>query len=234
MTAFAADVDADAKKVIEKAIEAHGGKDALGKYKAGETAVKGSMIMLGTDITFTGDIIHAMPDRSKTTLTLEVAQQKVKLVQLSNGKDVSISVNGAAKKLSDDEKTEIRQAGFLQEIAMLLPLLDGKKYTVKSSKDEKVGEADAAVVTVSADGFNETKFYFDKKTELMVKMARKAVTESGEKALEESILSDFKKIDGIMMPMTTTVTRDGKKFMTMTVVTAKVLDKIDPKVFTAD
>ena len=50
--------DGDAKAVITKAIDAHGGVDALNKYTAGNTKVKGVMSLFGQDLEFTGDITY--------------------------------------------------------------------------------------------------------------------------------------------------------------------------------
>jgi len=228
---YSAEIDKESRAIVEKAIEAHGGQDALKKYVAGKTTVKGNMSMFKMDVPFSGEVLHALPEQLKMQLSFEIAQQKIKLVQTINGKSIATTVNGEVKKLSDEEKAELKQALLIQEVSALLPLLEGKKFTVKALKDGKVGDAPVSVIRVSAEGMIDTDFAFDKKTGLMVKSSRQALSETGAKVLEESVMSDYKKSGGVLIPMKVVVTRDGEKFMTMTITEAKVLDKIDPKEF---
>ena len=225
--------DVDAKAVIAKAIEAHGGADALSKYNAGNTKVKGVLSLFGQDLEFTGDITYEMPDKYRMALNTEVSGQKISLVQIANGAKQKSTQNGMLLKIGDPEKAELTQAMKMQEIAQLTPLLTAK-YTIKADKADKVGDVDAAVVVVNAKDFKETRLYFDTKTGLLIKSTRQGLhpAASGTKeALEETVMSDFKKFDGVMAPTKMVVTHDGSKFMTMTVVENKAMEKADPKLF---
>ena len=225
--------DADVRAVITKAIVAHGGADALNKYNAGNTKVKGVISMFGQDLDFTGDITYEMPDKYRMVLNTEAAGQKISLVQIANGTKHKSTQNELPLKIGDPEKAELTQAMKLQEISVLTPLLTAK-YTIKADQADKVGDVDAAVVIVNAKDFKETRLYFDAKTGLLIKSARRGLspTMSGSKdALEESVMSDFKKFDGVLAPTKMVVTHDGKKFMTMTVIESQSMDKADSKLF---
>jgi glyoxylate utilization-related uncharacterized protein len=52
--------------------------------------------------------------------------------------------------------------------------------------------------------------------------------------LQESIMSEFKKVDGMFVPMKVVNFADGKKFMTMTQTEYQLLEKIDPKLMKID
>lgn len=232
-----APADDAANKVVEAAVKAHGGADVLNKLKAGTSKIKGDMTVFGMDLEFTGDLAYELPDKYKMTILTEVAGQKLTVVQLVNGSKVKNTLNGMPTGLGAAEKAELAQAAALQEVAQLTPLLGSTKYTIKAEKDEDVTGAPASVVLVTAKDFKATKLFFDKKSNLLVKTSRKGLAPGmGEpqEVAEETILSDYKKVDGMMTPMKMTVLHDGKKFMNVTVTEAKVMEKADPKLFAAD
>lgn len=229
--------DDAANEVVKKAVAAHGGADVLNKFKAGTSKIKGDMTVFGMDLEFTGDLAYELPDKYKMTVLTEVAGQKLTIVQVVNGTKIKNTLNGMATGLGAAEKAELAQAAAMQEIAQLTPLLDSKKYTIKAEKDEDVNGAPASVVLVTAKDFKATKLFFDKKSGLLVKTSRKGLAPGmGEpqEVMEETILSDYKKLDGVMTPMKMAVTHDGKKFMNVTVVESKVMEKADPKAFATD
>src|SRR5262245_35260214 len=116
VAAPAARADEAADKVINEAVKAHGGKDALNKYKAGASKMKGDMTVLGMDLEFTGDLAYELPDKYRMTILTEIAGQKHTVVQIVNGARVKNTLNGTALKVGDAEKTELAQAAALQEI----------------------------------------------------------------------------------------------------------------------
>jgi len=234
--AASASAQTEPTAVVKKAIEAHGGADALKKNPAGTYKLKGDMSVFGTDLGFTGDITYELPDKYRMTLDAELAGQKIAVVTVANGKKVKNTVNGQAAKIGDAERAEIAQAAKMQEVSLLTPLLD-PKYTLKAEPDAKVGDDEVAVLLVTAEGFKPTKLSFSKKTGYLVKTERKGLAPGmgeSKEVVEETILTDFKKVDGVMIPMKMLVNHDGKKFMTMTVVEAKLMDKVDAKTFAID
>jgi hypothetical protein len=227
--------DDAATAVVKKAIEAHGGAEALNKYPAGTSKFKGTLTVLEMDLDYTGEIIYQLPDKFNLEITTSVQGNKIAIQQIANGKKIKQTVNGEEKKMSEAEKADLLQSVMLQEIEGLTPLLDGKKYTIKAEKDGAVDGNPAAVILVTAKGLNDTKLYFDKKTMLLVKTERKGLGpgkgEDNVEVLEETYMSDFKKVQGVMTAMKVKVDHDGKKFMTMDTTEVKLLEKADPKKF---
>jgi hypothetical protein len=223
--------DPAAEAIIQKAIKAHGGKDALEKYVAGTSSVKGTMNLFSMEIPYTAELKFQFPGQFKMITNLEIAQQKVKVIQTINQEQYTTLLNDEKKPLGEAEKTELRQGLRIQEMGTLLPLLDEKRYAVTVGKAKKVGDRDVVILNVSSKGMIDTELGFDPKSGLLVTMARKATTETGDQVLEESLLSEFKTFGGIEIATKVVVLRDGKKFMTMFVVDTQVLDKLDPKEF---
>jgi len=231
----AARADEAAEKVITKAVEAHGGAKALTAMKAGEMTMNATMNIMGLELEMTGDAAYAFPDKFKTTMKGEVMGQKLAIVQLVNGDKVKMTLNGMAMPVEDKMKDELKQAVTTQEIGMIVPLLDKKKYTLKAEKDAKVGDAEAAVVSVTAKGMKDVKLFFDKKSGLLVRMQRKGLDPMGETEVDEvTDMSDFKKVDGIQTPMTLKTLHDGKAFMTMKLSSVKYHEKLEAKRFADD
>ena len=222
-----------AEAVVKKGIEAHGGAEVLKKLTAGEATYKGDMTVFGMDLEFTAKSVYQLPDKFRMEIDTEAGGQKLAIVQVVNGTKTKSMLNGMATPLGEPEQKELRQAAMLQEISQLTPLLDGKKYTLKLEK----ATDEANVVAVTAKDLNDTKLFFDKKTGLLTKTERKGLAPSmGEptEVTEESVMSDFKKFDGVMLPTKITVNHDGKKFMTMTVTDAKLMEKAEDKAFAVD
>jgi hypothetical protein len=226
-----------AEAVVKKAIDAHGGADALTKYKAGSATVKGEMVVFGMDLTFTGDMVYSLPDKYKMTINADVAGQKLAIVQIANGAKYKQTINNMAVPLKDSERDELLQSAKLQEVSQLTPLLDAAKYTIKAEKDADVDGKAAAVVLVTAKGFKDTRLFFDKKTGMLVKTERKGLAPSmgePEEVTEETFMSDYKKVEGVQQPMKMVVHHNGKKFMSMTMSDSKLMEKADEKLFATD
>ncbi len=225
---------AEPKDVIELAIKAHGGKDALAKAAIGSQKMAGTMVLLNTELEFAGEVLYALPDKYKMTLTLGRPGLKLVATQVVNGDKVKTVIDGKAQQLTAPQKGELRQTTANQEISLLVALLDDKKYTLKAGADAKVGDLDAAAVVVSGKAIADVTLLFDKKTAQLVQMKRQAVGPDDKPVAEETTLSDFKKFGDVLLPTKLVVLRGGKKFMTMTVSEAKWLDKIDDKTFAVD
>jgi hypothetical protein len=230
----------DAKAVIQKAIDAHGGKEKIDKYPAAISKFKGEMSVSGLDMTFEGKGAQG-PNQYKIELVADVAGQKLTISQAVDGGKVKVKAMLAGMMLPQPEDEaameELKFALVNQEISQLTPLIANvKKYSIKSGPDEDVDGKKAATVdvTVKMDGdkTKEVKLFFDKDSSLLVKYSRKGLSPGagdGKEALQESVMSDFKVIEGVKVPMKVVNYSDGKKFMSMTQVEYKLLEKLDPK-----
>src|SRR5262249_13370684 len=81
MTAPAARAD-DARAVVDKAIKAHGGADAISKFLGHTVQVKGTFHGMGQEIPFTGTITSQGRDRLKVELEVEAGGQKFRVVNV--------------------------------------------------------------------------------------------------------------------------------------------------------
>lgn len=222
-----------AEAVVKKAIEAHGGAETLKKFPAGQATYKGEMSLFGMDLEFTAKLVYQLPDKMRMEIDTEAGGQKLAIVQVVNGDQAVNQVNGANVPLGEAEKKELLQAAIIQDITQLTPLLEGEKYKLSAGQPTE----ESSVVIVKAEGLTDTKLHFDKKTGLLTRLERKGLAPSMAEPTEVNevtVMSDFKKFDGVMLPTKITVTHDDKKFMTMTVTDAKLLEKADAGKFAVD
>ncbi|MGL6076695.1 MAG: hypothetical protein ACRC8S_21275 [Fimbriiglobus sp.] len=226
----------DPKLVIERAIKEHGGKEKLAAFTKTHSKVKGKMVSFGTEADFTSDVIYAAPNRLRMSMTTVFAGQKIEMLQVMAGDKYRNTTNGKSQPVEDDAKSELKQAAMLQDISTLLPLLQDK-YTLKYLRDDKFDTSDVIVISVDAKDFRNVECSFDKKSGLLVRTVRKSLglTPTGKReVVEETRISDFKPIEGVLVGHKMTATHDGKLFMTMELVEGKVLKELDEKLFKTD
>jgi hypothetical protein len=228
-----------AEAVLKKAIEAHGGADALNKYKASKVTMKGEVSVAGNDTEFTGDVAFALPDKLRMSLNLEVMGMKVSVVQVANGDKVkrTVKVGDTVVPAEDDGKDEIRFAVVGRQVQMLTPLLDASKFAIKAADDSDVNGKKAAVVVVTPKAIDrEIKLYFDKDSGLLIKSGHKGrgPGPTPMEVYQESYFSDFKKVSGIQVATKVVQHHDGKKFLTGTTSDHEFLEKLDDKEFAID
>jgi hypothetical protein len=223
---------ADAKEIVEKAIEASGGKEMLKKYAAQRSEFKGTISVMGLEVAFTGKSVAHPPERERTEMTMEVMGQTIKVTQVVNGDKAKVIAAGMEQPLMDAQKEEMQESARLAEVYQLVTLLDGKNYEVKAIDNApKVDDRETMGITVSGKGLKETKLFFDKKTGLLAKMEREGLDPAGQKGKQEMIIKEHKKFDGIQTPVKFEIHHDGKKFLEMELTSVKYLEKVDAKEF---
>ncbi|MSR52768.1 MAG: hypothetical protein EXS09_05700 [Gemmataceae bacterium] len=234
--------DEKAEAIVKKSIEAHGGADALNKYKAGRMSMKGELSILGMDIEFSGKMSYMTPDRYRMEMEAQIMGQKLQMKQTVKGEMVKSVITIAGMSIpagGDAEKDELKLASVMQEAERLTPLLDSTKFTLKVEKEEEVDGKKVDVVVITPKAVKrDVKFFFDQKTGLLVKTAHKGKGPGDDgtpkEVNEETYRSDFKKVSGVQTAQKLEVKHDGKKFMTVKASDIELLEKIDDKEFTID
>jgi hypothetical protein len=242
--AFAAPACAqdDVKKVIDKAVTAHGGADALKKYKAAKATIKGDLSAAGMEMTFEGTMASEYPGKFKVVIDASIMGQKLSILQVANGDKTKSRVSLAGMDLpsgGDDEKDELKASAALQDMSQIYPLLDDKKYALKAEADAEVDGKKVAVIGVTVlDSKKTVALSFDKESGLLVKTQRKgrgpAADGSVKEVDEESFMSDYKKVNGLMTPMKMLVKHDGTKFMSYTLSDVENLESLPAGTFATD
>lgn len=238
---LAARADDVARQVVEKAVKAHGGADALKKHTGGEYKTEGTAQLLGEAAKYTSTISYALPDKFKMTFDATVLDRKSVVAVIVNGDKIkeTATLDGKPSAAKDPAKAEVMKAEYRQlaaiyEVNLLYPLLDADKFTLKIEPADKVDGKDAAVVLVSRKGMKDMKLFFDADTGRLVKYTRKGLNWDAKEVDEEVVMSEFRTFDGVLLPTTHKVKQAGKDYMTVKVTDVKLTDKPDLKAFAVD
>jgi hypothetical protein len=223
----------DPKEIIARAVKAHGGEEFLAKHKAARAHNKGKINLPGVgEAEFTQDVAYMLPDKIKDSLELSIGGQKITVATLMNGDTISIEAAGKAIDVTDDIKKAMKDAQRMMAVARLTPLLKDKSFELTLFGEAKVEDKPAIGVRVSAKGKKDIPLFFDKKTNLLVKLEHRTVEAgSGNEINEERIIQEYQMKDGIPAPKKVLIKHDGKTFLEAESVDFTYLEKIDDSEF---
>jgi hypothetical protein len=214
---------AAARKIIDRAIEAAGGREALKRYEKPFQLERKGKSFVGGDVDFTLISTTWLPDKIRTD------QESIR-----NGQKTSFGVrfNGekglllpAKREMVELGLRNLRDLLYSYRLATLLPL-DDPQFKL-AALDEIMLDGRAAIgVKVSCEDRPEVRLYFDKDAMTLVKLAREF---NG--TLSEQIYDDFAELDGLVYPKKVVQYSDGKKILDMETTEFKFLDKVDEAIF---
>ena len=223
----ARDADRDkALAVIERAIKAHGGAEALNKAQLRSRSGKGVAVSGGGEVPFSTEETVRFPDHSRTVL--EFGRARLTLV-LAGEKGWLSPAGGETRAMAKEMLSEQREELYVWWLMTITPLLKDD-FELKPLPDSKVNGQDAAVVKVSSKGYPAASLFFDKKTGLLVKIARRA-KETGVPVDKEYFYSDHKDYDGVKFPEKEIITIYSKKRSEVKFTNYKALSKIADATF---
>jgi outer membrane lipoprotein-sorting protein len=221
----------EARSVIDKAIKATGGAERLAKIKAARSKFKGTGEFEGATATLTGESLLQFPGQMKFEAAAEIQGQTVPIIFVLNGDKVWLQVLGATTELKDEELEDAKEGLHAERVQTLVPLLEDKTFTLTPLGEVKLNMRDAVGVTVTCKGHKDVNLYFDKATGLLSKTERRALNDAQQEVTEETFFSDYKKIDGVNVPMKHLVHHDGKKYLELEVTEYSFVDRIDDAEF---
>jgi len=234
-TSAARAADDDARAIVVKAIKAHGGEEALTKFKAGRAKTKGKIDIAGVgEVEFTQDVVSMLPDKLKDTMEMQIAGMTITVVTLVNGDKISIEAAGKEVPINDAIKKALKDALHMSKVARLVPLVKDKNIELSLLGEADVEGKKTRGVLVKAKGEKEISLYFDKETGMMTKVEHRTIQPGAEKEItEERIVLEYNKPEkgSIATPKKVLVKHDGKKFLEAEVTEAKALEKIDDSEF---
>jgi len=215
----------DGRAIVEKAIKAIGGADKVAKHQAVTFEEKGTYYGMGDGLPYTSKVSLQYPGQFRMEI------QGVFTIVL-NGDKGWINAAGDVKEM-DKDQLAVQQfdnkAGWIMSLA---PLTD-KAFNLKKLPDAKVDGKDLNVVLVSRKDYPEVKLYFDAKSSLLVKSEYK--TKSADLQFKEvtmeTMVSDYRVVDGVNTPHKTVMKRDGKQFVESETTSYKADGKLDASVF---
>jgi hypothetical protein len=225
-----ADDRAAALAVVEEAIKAHGGADALGKMRTVVRKSAGRMTVDDKEVLFADESTVQLPERWRVEAELRAGEQKLHLLQVVNDDKGWQSTGGAVAELSAERLKELHEDGYARWLTTLLPLTKDPSLRLVPLPEMKVNGEPARGVKVSSKGHADVSLYFDKQSRLLVKMERQAL-EGGAPVAREETYTGYKEFDGVKLPTKIVQTADGKTLNEITEAAYKFPPKVEETTF---
>jgi outer membrane lipoprotein-sorting protein len=221
-----------AQAIVDQAIQASGGEAKLSKAKALAWKTKGTLHFGDNESKYTAQATLAGLDKFRQEFEGEFGGNPVKGVVVLNGNQGWRKFGETSMQLDADAAANEKRTVYLQAIgaATLLPLKSAD-FRIEAAGDEKVGDADAAGIKVTAGDGKDFKIFFDKESKLPVKVVARVRGFDGSEFTQETIYSDFKDFDGIKKATKIQSTRDGQVFLEAELIEFKTLNEVAPDAF---
>jgi hypothetical protein len=205
-------ISQDASGVLEKMIEASGGRKALENIK--DTYISGTFDLTQMGMSGTMAISHKEPNMFRQDIEI----MGMVVTNAFDG-EVGWMINpqtGASEELPEDLQEQSKRGALGWGSAILLhPEKHGITYKLKG--EETVDDIKCSVLEqVYADG-HVALMYIDNSTHLLYKTRQPSLNQMGVEVETDVIFSDYKDVDGLPSPHLVTIYQDGEEFAVMTV-----------------
>jgi outer membrane lipoprotein-sorting protein len=199
-----------AKEILDKWIDAQGGAKALEAVK--DTTITGSIQLVSMGINGTATMYQKEPNMMR----LDIEVMGMVITQAYDG-EVAWMVDpqtGATTQMPENASQEFKRQA-LGNAALLNPEKYGIKYDFNGK--EKLEDKEYLVLEQTAADGHKTTIYLDPATYLTYKAKGTALGQAGVEVMAETITTDYKKVDGLLVAHSMTQYQDGQEFMRMTV-----------------
>jgi len=225
-----ADERSQALTVVEAAIQAHGGAEALARTQTVVRQSAGQMTVAGQDVVFACEYTARLPQRWRRHEVLRVGDQALHVLVVVNGDRGWQSSGGAVTTIAPERLKELREDAYAQWLTTLLPLKKESSLQLVPLPETKVNGEPAVGVKVSSKDHADVKLYFDRKTGLLVKMERQTM-EAGLPVAREEIYEGYKEFDGVKLPTRVVQAVGGKKVLEITEASYRFPERIEEATF---
>ena len=223
--------EAGAKAVVDKAVKALGGEEALNKAKAFAYKSKGTLTINGNASEFSSEATTDGLDRHRAEFSGSFNGNEFKAVTVLAGDKGWRKFGDDPMELgADDVANEKRSLALIVAPVTLAPLRD-KAFKVETAGEEMIGGKPAAKLKVTGPDGKDFTISFDKETGLPVKQAARVTGFGGQEFDQVSTFRDYKEMGGLKKATKVESTRDGEPFLAQEVTEFKPLDKVDPATF---
>jgi len=214
----------EGKALIAKVIQALGGADKLGSVHAIRLKAAVDAKTPQGEFNIEMERLAAFPDRSWQKLATPMGDITI----VTTPSAAFMAAPQGTQDLPDSQKEEARKEMRRDEI-FVAQHADDPKYTFAAAGTAKVGDVDAQVLDVDADGAL-VRWYVDPKTSRILRTSAHIVDMIGpaEQVLD---LSDWKEFGGIPFPTKAKITRDGQDGGSVEVEEVEINPTVDAKLF---
>jgi hypothetical protein len=228
-TAGGGRADTEAEALLAKAIQAHGGEEALAGHKALRLKLK--VVYEGANqFASNNEWLFAAPDKLKETAEGFSLGRRTVSVTATDGKATWSFANGQTQQLDGKFAEWYKDQAHLHQVMRLVPL-KGKEYELKAAGETEVDGKTAVGLLVQTKGQKDITLFFDAESGLLVKVERKVIDSGGEEVKEERFYRDYPKKGDLPYAGKVLIKHDGKTVEYQEVRDAKFLQDADANEF---
>jgi hypothetical protein len=228
--------DDPALVMVERAIAAHGGADALAEQQALTVRAKGYTRTSSTENPtepFTSHSTRLLPDKLRQEIRVgmergEDEPEPADYIVVVNGDKGWMRTGGQVYELTGAPLAAWQLELWVMQVSSLLPLKDP---TVKLRLVAEEWLPAHETLIVQHPKQPEVRLSFDKKTALLAKTEYRTTNAAGTPIQQENFYDQFKKVGGVQRFHHYTVRRDGEPFVEAEVLEYKPARTADPKLF---
>src|SRR2546423_11383561 len=213
-----------ADEIINKHIEAIGGKDKINQIKT--IQIESVMNVMGNDAPMTTTILNGKGMKNEVDFN---GTKIVNVITDQGGWSINPMMGASDPQVMPDEQYKASKS----EIFVGGPLLDyaSKGNTVELKGTEKIGNVDAYKIVLTSPEKSTSTYYFDPSTNYLLKAVR-TVNMNGQEGETSSTFSDYRKPDyGYTLPYSIETSLPQGLTMTSSVKKVEVNKDVDPKIF---
>jgi len=216
-----------AQKIINRSIDAIGGRKALEKKNIVSIKETGTFYGMGAGLPYEGEFKIEFPNNYR----LEILNV---FTIVLNEKQGWTSSMGQTVPIEDDQLKEQQESMHAAYVVSLIPLAKpGKTYRLSLSGEENVGGEICDSVKVESDKQRTVKLLFNRKTGLLVKSESKMLSDDLSKVVVQAqTFEDYREVDGVKVAFKSNITRDGKIYIESQATEVNLHKKADPNWFT--
>jgi zinc protease len=215
----------EGRALLAKIIEAMGGAQKLREVHALRTMASVDAKTPQGEFNIDTDDLVVFPDR----LCRKMQTPMGAMTMVATPSAAFMAAPQGTRDLPDSQKQEMLNEVKRDEI-FIAQHADDPKYTFTASGSAKVGDADAQVLDVNADGA-EVRWFINPKSSRIVRTSQRVMGMGGAPREQVVDLDDWKEFDGIQFPTKAKLTNDGQDSGSVQVKQIDINPAVDAKVF---
>jgi zinc protease len=214
----------EGKALMGKIIDAVGGEAKVGSVKAFKQISTRTMKTPQGEMEIKTESTIVLPDKVQQIMSTPMGAMTMVLTPAT----AFMNMGGQVRDLPSSQKPEALNA-IKRGIISIAQHAGDPNYAFAVVGNEKIGDVNAAVLDISADG-TTLKWFVDPQTGHVLRASYSSLTPQGP-AQVNTDYSDWKTTDGLNLPMAQTSTRNGEPFLTEKTDSIQVNPPVDPKMF---
>jgi hypothetical protein len=216
---------AQARKIVEAAVAAMGGREALAGIK--DLSVKGALKLFTPQGEMAGDSVEEIlyPDKYKAVLGLPFG----KITQMTDSEKAWMGQGAALQEAPEQAKGELLKSVVSAATVGLLREALAGKAEVNALPQAEVNGKKFDALQWSAGG-HTVKMLFDAATALPARLNYRGAGMSGPAEIE-TVYEDWRDVSGVKLPFKETVYQNGQKFVERVASERRVNSGLDPAGF---